>query len=339
MIWPYWPICSRWRLTTSSDSSASRRSSGVLADSIILSKDAACTGVVGKATTLGLSEGSIPLTAPIVVPVGRHDCDSESLRASTPPPPSCPASCSWRVPWPTRMPGSRALRRHLVECCRYGQTIIRPRCPGRYRLVPGRLCRHRCFLGVEALARTPGSASSLNASREDQGTTRMLAITYGLATELPLVLRRLPAPQLPPMAGPAGLMVQAAGLALRAWSMRTLGASYSRTLRAGQEQHVVDTGPYRLVRHPGYTGSLLTWTGFALASRSPLVLALVAALLGGPTTTASPLRNSCCSETCRATLPIASTSRNSSLSSGDSPSRDRRGLQGEEGSFPKGEPS
>jgi protein-S-isoprenylcysteine O-methyltransferase Ste14 len=41
-----------------------------------------------------------------------------------------------------------------------------------------------------------------------------------------------------------------------------------RTLRAGHEQHVVDTGPYRLVRHPGYTGSLLTWTGLALASRS-----------------------------------------------------------------------
>lgn len=137
------------------------------------------------------------------------------------------------------------------------------------------------FFGLEALARTPGSASSLNASRDDQGTTRMIAITYGLAAELPLVLRRLPAPQLPPMAGPAGLMVQAAGLALRAWSMRTLGASYSRTLRAGQEQRVVDTGPYRLVRHPGYTGSLLTWTGFALASRSTLVLALVGALLGG----------------------------------------------------------
>jgi protein-S-isoprenylcysteine O-methyltransferase Ste14 len=51
-------------------------------------------------------------------------------------------------------------------------------------------------------------------------------------------------------------------------------------LRAGQEQHAVDTGRYRLVRQ-GYTGSLLSWTGFALASRSPLVLALVAALLGG----------------------------------------------------------
>jgi len=55
------------------------------------------------------------------------------------------------------------------------------------------------FLGLEALDRTPGSASSLNASRDDQGTTRIIAITYGLAAELPLVIRRLPAPQLPPM--------------------------------------------------------------------------------------------------------------------------------------------
>ena len=136
------------------------------------------------------------------------------------------------------------------------------------------------FLALEAVARKRGSASSLDASRDDQGTTRMIGITYGLAAELPLVLRRVPAPQLPPVAGPAGLLVQTAGLALRAWSMRTLGASYTRVLRAEREQHVVDAGPYRLVRHPGYTGSLPTWTGFAMASRSAPVVALVAALLG-----------------------------------------------------------
>jgi protein-S-isoprenylcysteine O-methyltransferase Ste14 len=43
---------------------------------------------------------------------------------------------------------------------------------------------------------------------------------------------------------------------------------------------VVTAGPYRLVRHPGYTGSLLTWTGFALTSRSGPVLALTGGLLG-----------------------------------------------------------
>jgi protein-S-isoprenylcysteine O-methyltransferase Ste14 len=66
----------------------------------------------------------------------------------------------------------------------------------------------------------------------------------------------------------------------RAWSMRTLGASYSRTLRTGEAQPLVDEGPYRLVRHPGYAGSLLTWSGFAMASRSLPVFVLVSGLLG-----------------------------------------------------------
>jgi len=51
--------------------------------------------------------------------------------------------------------------------------------------------------------------------------------------------------------------------------MRTLGASYSRTLRTDDAQRVVDDGPYRLIRHPGYAGSLLVWSGFALTSGSP----------------------------------------------------------------------
>lgn len=82
------------------------------------------------------------------------------------------------------------------------------------------------------------------------------------------------------MAGPIGLSVQVSGLALRAWSMRTLGASYTRILRTDAKHRVVTTGPYRWVRHPGYTGSLLIWTGFALVSRSVPVIAVVAALLG-----------------------------------------------------------
>lgn len=136
------------------------------------------------------------------------------------------------------------------------------------------------FFVLEALTRQRGSASSLAASEDDQGTTRLIVTAYAVAAELPVLLRRLPVPQLPRAAGPLGLVLQAGGLTLRAWSMRTLGDSYSRTLRAGGQQRVVDTGPYRLVRHPGYAGSLLTWTGFALASRSWPVIAVVTGLLG-----------------------------------------------------------
>lgn len=137
------------------------------------------------------------------------------------------------------------------------------------------------FFALEVANRRPGAASSLDASGIDRGTTRTIGIAYAVASELPLVLRRLPGPELPRLAGPVGLVVQVSGLVLRTWSMRTLGRSYTRTLRTEGGQRVVDSGPYRWVRHPGYTGSLLTWIGYAVTSRNVPALAAVTALLGG----------------------------------------------------------
>jgi len=136
------------------------------------------------------------------------------------------------------------------------------------------------FFALEGALRQPGSASSLKASESDRGTTRTIVVAYALATDIPLLVRWLPDRRLPFGVAPAGLLMQMAGLGVRAWSMRALGASYSRTLRAEDGHAVADSGPYRWVRHPGYTGSLLTWTGFALTSRSVLGVALIPALLG-----------------------------------------------------------
>jgi protein-S-isoprenylcysteine O-methyltransferase Ste14 len=74
--------------------------------------------------------------------------------------------------------------------------------------------------------------------------------------------------------------VMAAGLALRAWSMRALGPYYSRTLRTTGDQVVVESGPYRVIRHPGYLGSIMVWTGFGAASGSAAAALGVAALMG-----------------------------------------------------------
>lgn len=136
------------------------------------------------------------------------------------------------------------------------------------------------FFALEMATRRRGAASSLRTSSEDRGTTRRIGISYAIAAEAPVLLRALPLPQLPKAVAPIGLVLEAAGLALRAWSMRTLGTSYTRTLRTAEQQQVVDTGPYRLIRHPGYAGSLLIWLGFALTARSPLAPALVSAVLG-----------------------------------------------------------
>lgn len=137
------------------------------------------------------------------------------------------------------------------------------------------------FFALEAMFRQPGSAASLKGPDDDQGTTRLIVAAYSVAADLPLLARWLPGRQLPPVVAQAGLATEAAGLALRAWSMRALGQSYSRTLRIEGAAHAVtDTGPYRLIRHPGYLGSLLTWTGFALTSRSVPVVVVVPGLLG-----------------------------------------------------------
>lgn len=136
------------------------------------------------------------------------------------------------------------------------------------------------FFALEAVAREPGEASHLTTTESDQGTTRQIVAAYGLAAGLSPVLRRLRAGRLPPVSGPAGVTMMAAGLALRAWSMRTLGAYYSRTLRTTSGQDVVEDGPYRVIRHPGYLGSVMVWTGFAVTSGSAAAAVGVAALMG-----------------------------------------------------------
>jgi protein-S-isoprenylcysteine O-methyltransferase Ste14 len=53
----------------------------------------------------------------------------------------------------------------------------------------------------------------------------------------------------------------------------------TRSLRTTETQAVVDRGPYRLVRHPGYLGSIVVWVGSRLALNW-LIAAATAVLLG-----------------------------------------------------------
>jgi protein-S-isoprenylcysteine O-methyltransferase Ste14 len=72
-----------------------------------------------------------------------------------------------------------------------------------------------------------------------------------------------------------GTLLAAIGLALRVWSIRTLGAWFTSTVRVRDGQPVVATGPYRWVRHPSYTGALLIAAGVTTLLGGPIGLALV----------------------------------------------------------------
>jgi protein-S-isoprenylcysteine O-methyltransferase Ste14 len=72
-----------------------------------------------------------------------------------------------------------------------------------------------------------------------------------------------------------GLLLMWAGLAIRIWSVLALGASFRTTVEVDAGQPLVETGPYRLVRHPSYTGILLLAIGYGVTLNSWLSLAIL----------------------------------------------------------------
>jgi protein-S-isoprenylcysteine O-methyltransferase len=70
----------------------------------------------------------------------------------------------------------------------------------------------------------------------------------------------------------AGVGAAVLGLVLRLWAVLTLRERYTRTLLVHEKHAIERGGPYRLVRHPGYLGSLLTMNGIAVATGNAVVL-------------------------------------------------------------------
>lgn len=77
-----------------------------------------------------------------------------------------------------------------------------------------------------------------------------------------------------------GIFLMLAGIAFRFCAMRTLGRFFTYSVAVHSGQTVVDVGPYRYIRHPSYTGALITLVGLGLALGNWAgLLAVVCAML------------------------------------------------------------
>ncbi len=103
------------------------------------------------------------------------------------------------------------------------------------------------------------------------------AVSLAAGVAAAVLSRGRPGLGIPPALAWAGVPLALAGTALRAWAIHALGRWFTFTIQVAGDQRVVDRGPYRRVRHPGYAGALLAFLGVGLACGSwPPAVALLA---------------------------------------------------------------
>lgn len=71
-----------------------------------------------------------------------------------------------------------------------------------------------------------------------------------------------------------GIVVMCIGNGLRYWAILTLGRFFRFVVEIQDGHRVVTDGPYRLIRHPAYTGLLLTQLGLGIAIGNSLSVVL-----------------------------------------------------------------
>lgn len=115
----------------------------------------------------------------------------------------------------------------------------------------------------------------------DRGSGPLLVAFIGIAIVLDLRLARGTGTTLRFRGGAlfgVGIACIWAGIALRLWAVVTLGRFFRLVVLVQDGHRVIRTGPYRVIRHPAYTGTLITLAGLGLSLDSWIGLAVCVAL-------------------------------------------------------------
>ena len=106
------------------------------------------------------------------------------------------------------------------------------------------------------------------AMRQDRGTRFIVGLAVYLGIGAALAIAKVPGLRIYAnnwWTLGLGVAIVFAGAALRDWAIVSLGRYFRRQVTIEPGQRIVRRGPYRVLRHPSYTGIALIFTGFGLA--------------------------------------------------------------------------
>lgn len=142
------------------------------------------------------------------------------------------------------------------------------------------------FWGVYIWAMVPEAGiirrarkASNQAESKDRGSVKVMMAAMSTALVLAFPVAFFDPWLLPesrhPLFFAVGILLVVVGSLLRRYCWKTLGEFFTGDVQARTGQPVIRTGPYRLVRHPSYTGGMLMNAGVGLALCSWLSLGLL----------------------------------------------------------------
>ncbi|MDS0527054.1 isoprenylcysteine carboxylmethyltransferase family protein [Clostridium sp. SHJSY1] len=76
-----------------------------------------------------------------------------------------------------------------------------------------------------------------------------------------------------------GTIFIVAGVFLRIYSVWTLGKFFTLSVQVTSEQKIIQTGPYKYLRHPSYSGSILSLIGISFCFRNIIGIILTIAII------------------------------------------------------------
>jgi len=128
------------------------------------------------------------------------------------------------------------------------------------------------FMTVAQLSRVRGLTRRGETVARSRGLAHYVAYFFVVPY---VVIAARPGPELdvPEPLRWIGLALVVLGIAFALWAIATLGRHYDLELEIHRDHELVQSGPYRLVRHPVYTGLGLHFAGACLATGNLVLLA------------------------------------------------------------------